>query len=438
MKSYRFERGGIELSRDPDYRPQVSITSFLPAVAVLPMVQHAGPPARILVYRGDEVREGQIVGRSDAPEGANVHAPIPGVVENVGAFVLPDGRPTQALVIRLRGSFEKLGRRSERFPWESLSATDLQRIVAEKGVVEMDGPGRSLAPLIAKARKSAAVLVVVNAVFDEPGEDADRSVLTERINAAAEGLGILVRAIGAKAGKGALIAVSVGEEAAAGKLAAACSSWGQKPDLVSVGTAFPQRRPRELIGALSRSEYYKGFMPAEPFIVSPSTLTAISDAVAYNSPVMERRVAVTGSAIKNPAVVRTRIGMRIGELLADRGGFSEEPRAIIVGSSFDGTSVANLDTPILKTTTAIRVLGSREMDGAKRSACIGCGNCRDVCPVGLDPERLFKLRRKGMDAEAEAEGALDCHGCGLCSAMCPAGIDLPSMIRRQILGREKR
>ncbi len=433
MRVRSFGKGGIRLPHNRGSAPRNSTIAFLPTLAVIPMIQHGGPPARLLVSQGDHVHEGMIVGRAEYPSCANVHSPMPGRVERVGSLVLPDGRSSEAILVRLKGSFEKLGKRRERFPWDGLSSPDLQRIVAERGVVEMDGQGRALAPLLAVARGDGNAVLIVNGVFDEAPEDADRSALAECIDDIAEGIAILVKIA---ASKKVIIAISRGDEDLAEGLKKSLGHFELDAPVVVTCTAFPQRRPRELLSALNRAvtlgaDGVDDPGRNDPIMLSPSTILAVLNAVKYNIPILERRVAVSGSAIKAPGVVRARIGMRIGDILADRGGFAEEPIAVVVGSVFDGYSVSNLDMPILKTTTAVRVLGKREVDGARVTACMGCGNCRSVCPVGLDPERLFKLRSRGLHSLAESERAGECHGCGCCAVVCPAGIRLPALIRME-------
>ncbi|HEY2346676.1 MAG TPA: 4Fe-4S dicluster domain-containing protein [Xanthomonadaceae bacterium] len=56
--------------------------------------------------------------------------------------------------------------------------------------------------------------------------------------------------------------------------------------------------------------------------------------------------------------------------------------------------------------------------------CIRCGDCANVCPAQLQPQRLLLRLRDGQLQAAEREGALDCIECGRCDLVCPSRIPL--------------
>jgi electron transport complex protein RnfC len=64
---------------------------------------------------------------------------------------------------------------------------------------------------------------------------------------------------------------------------------------------------------------------------------------------------------------------------------------------------------------------------------MNCGECRTVCPVGLDPERLFKLHMARRDQESCMDRAADCYGCGCCEAVCPSRLPLSSAIQKSAI-----
>jgi electron transport complex protein RnfC len=97
---------------------------------------------------------------------------------------------------------------------------------------------------------------------------------------------------------------------------------------------------------------------------------------------------------------------------------------------------------VIKTTHAVlAVLGAQASEGKTRN-CISCGECRVVCPVGLDPEALFKRIIRIQNGEKTGEpyasanyhdsyGYHDshgCHGCGCCELVCPSRLPLSQTI----------
>jgi heterodisulfide reductase subunit C len=67
------------------------------------------------------------------------------------------------------------------------------------------------------------------------------------------------------------------------------------------------------------------------------------------------------------------------------------------------------------------------------SACMNCGVCSAVCPVGIDllPRRLFRHVLLGLEDEllAETETIYSCLLCGLCEESCPAGVHITENVR---------
>jgi electron transport complex protein RnfC len=163
--------------------------------------------------------------------------------------------------------------------------------------------------------------------------------------------------------------------------------------------------------------------------LGPATLAAVYDAVKYKKPILDRYVAVGGSAVKTPQVVKVRIGARIGEVFAECGGFIDKPKRIAAGSPLLGRTVVDLDEPIIKTSYAVFALLEGQIGGTITRNCISCGECRIVCPVGLDPEELFKWAAvKQNQEEPMRRRAAECHGCGCCEVVCPSRLPLSTAI----------
>jgi len=309
---------------------------------------------------------------------------------------------------------------------------DIQRVIAEYGVVEIDGPGRPVSDVIASLRSAPQpITLVVRCVFDDPWLAADYVLCNERMEAIIEGAAITA---GACRAKRIIFAVSHGEKDLGEDMLAAAGKWGIPAHLVLSSSRYPQHNRRELELILREYGKREDVELGSLFILSPTTLSAVFDAVKMKKPILERYVAVGGTAVRQPQVMKVRVGTRIGELFAGCGGFSGMPKGIAVGSPLLGKQAVDLDEPVIKTTSAVFAL-LKEFRKESEGNCINCGECRKVCPVGLDPEEIYKritvepqIAVPKPPQAKELERAAECHGCACCEVVCPSKLPLSTTI----------
>jgi electron transport complex protein RnfC len=367
-----------------------------------------------------------LIGRGQGTGSANVHATVPGKVVSAASWKTANGQTDEALVIRMEGSFEKLGKREDVFPWMGLSPYELQHLVSEYGVVEMEGSGRPLSDIVSGLRSSSESLsLVVRCVFDDPWLAADYVLCRERLNAVVEGSVIAAAMVSARR----IVFAFSREEKDLGELfLAEAGNYGIPASLVLTGSRYPQRNRRELELALRNYEKKEPVALNSLLMLGPATLAAVHDAVKFKKPILDRYVTVGGSAVKHPQVMKVRIGTRIGEVFAECGGFTEKPKRIATGSPLLGRKVVDLDEPIVKTSFAVFAILKNQSGISVPQNCIGCGDCRMVCPVGLDPEELFKKIEGGNFQSPADDRSGECHGCGCCDVVCPSRLPLSGVI----------
>lgn len=426
-----FKYGGITI---PPKRLTIEypvMTAFLPTDALIPLRQHTGAPARRVVEVGESIREGQLVGKAAGAGSANIHSPIPGTV--TGIQRLPDlqGGQVEALAVALEGSFDRLGRKPETFPWKGLSKHQILRTIADKGVVEDDGTGTPLFERLHDPKGTrASCVLVVSCLESDPWNSSGQAILRERGEAVREGIAILQRALSPAR---TLIAV---DDPDSPFLARSARTEPGDEGLPAEAVLLEPRYPQDLPALLKEALAGKKPPSEEMIVLTVGTVASVYDAVALNRPQVERYITVTGDAVKTPGILRARIGTSIGELLEECGGFSSAPECIVLNGPFRGSAVADLDFPILKTTKSVVALTSAETRRQRTTACLRCGRCILACPMRLDPSRLFKCIVRRQIAEAVSEGLGACTECGSCAYLCPARLPLVqafSLARKGVL-----
>lgn len=422
MKSSRtFRRGGISVDSSQEWdQPGRVENAFLPNGAVILLKQHAGGQSRCVVRRGEYVREGMVIGRADGPLSANVHSSIPGVVRDIRVLPLPEGGHAEAVVVALEGSFDRLGRRVERYLWKSSGRNEILATLRDKGVVDTEAPGIPLFDLLGDRRDID--LLVINAVECEPYLRSESCLLRDHASEVMEGIEILRKMLSPKR-----TVLAASREAALPPVPVAEGF----PDVerVVLEPRYPQDMPAQLLEAI---DGVQGRKLAGATILKPSAAFAAYEAVTLAMPMVERYVSVGGGALKRPMVLKARLGTRIGDLIEECGGFSGPPARLVLRSALRGHSVHDLDTPITKTTSAVIALDAEEAGSRRRAPCIRCGRCRSVCPERLDPDMLFRLLERRMEGRAAALGIAACTVCGACSYVCPSRVPLAAAFSSEL------
>ena len=389
--------------------------AFLPmnAVVILKETKAAMEPKPV-VKVGQEVREGQLIAKSSGKGSSNVHSPIPGIVRRIETVRTPGGYDARAIIVSLEGSFGVSGKRPERYLWKSLNKADIVHIVQDKGIVHVSS-GQPLSESIAEQAVKPGFTMVVSALEMDPYRRTEEELLALRPEDVIDGC-----AIAARMAVPARIMIAIDEHmsvAVVERLGAVLAASGLEASVQSFKRRFPQEMPSQIAEAL-------GLDVATLFVLEPSTLVALHDAVVSNKPHIEQYVYVGGGAIKHPAILKARIGAPIGDLIEECGGFSGPPDTIVIGGPFRGRAAINLDSPVTRTTRAVLGLKPEETKSAPVRACVRCGDCIVACPERLDPYRLVKLLKAGKLDDAISAGLERCTSCGACAYSCRSRIAL--------------
>ena len=424
-----FPKGGI-------HPPENKLTSSgpirrlpVPKTVYVPIAQHIGIPAEIVVDRKDKVEIGQVIARSGGYVSSNIHAPVAGTVTKLDLIVDTSGYKKQCIVIRTDPKDESNLEEPE-YPLKEtidLEPPEILQRIADYGIVGLGGATFPAHVKLNVQQGKSLDCLLVNGVECEPYLTADHRLMLEKAEEILVGIRILMHALHVPR---AVIGIENNKRDAIEQFRKLTTG---KPGIqvAALQVKYPQGGEKQLIRAILGREVPKNGLPLDVGVVvhNVGTIFAIYQAVQHNRPLVERVVTVTGKKLASPSNFWVRIGTPISDLLEAAGGVPEDTRKIVSGGPMMGKALKSTDVPVTKGTSGVLVIPDDEASRGEPKACIRCGECVAVCPMGLEPHLLMNLTEKGMFGKAAAEDILTCIECGSCSYVCPSHRPLLDYIR---------
>lgn len=418
-------RGGVH----PEDRKQLSASQAienLPLAPLLhiPLQQHIGAPAEPLVQRGQVVRKGQLLARSQGAISAPVHAPTSGRVVGIGGYPAHHASGLSVRTVTLQpDGYDEWDDDCEGEPDPfTLSPDAIAERVAAAGIVGMGGATFPSSVKLNLRKRYALHTLVINGAECEPYLTCDDRLMRERPDDVRDGVLLMARALGVSR---ILIAIENNKPQAQQAMRDSAASC---PEISVVGlpTRYPMGSEKHLVQTLVGKETPARGLTADIGVVvhNVATAAAVNDALRHGRPLISRVVTVTGGAIAQPRNLHVPIGTPLQHLVDHCGGFSEEPARLISGGPMMGQPLPSLRVPVVKGSNGVLALSAREARAGTEMPCIRCASCVGACPCGLVPLSMAAHIRAGsLDASVEL-GLLDCIACGSCAYVCPSHIPL--------------
>jgi Na+-translocating ferredoxin:NAD+ oxidoreductase subunit C len=136
-----FSIGGVHPDDNKISASAPIIPLALPKMAIIPIAQHIGVPAKIVVQRGDNVKVGQILAVHEGFVSSNIHSSVSGRIGVIEEVMDSSGFKHTAISIRVKGDDwdEAIDRTEDLVEEIKLTPNEIVSRIMEAGVVGMGG-----------------------------------------------------------------------------------------------------------------------------------------------------------------------------------------------------------------------------------------------------------------------------------------------------------
>ena len=424
MKLQTFKIGGVHPEENKLTHDIATRKAELPKVAVFPLSQHIGAPAKPVVNRGDKVKVGTLIAEAGGFVSAPIYSSVSGTVAKIDTVIDATGYRKPAIVINVEGDeWEESIDRSESL--ETLSAhpeltpEEIVERIKVAGVTGMGGAGFPTFIKLCPPPGAKAECVIINGVECEPYITADYRLMIEHADEILVGLELLMKA--AKVEKG-YIGIEENKPEAI-RLLTEKTANDSRIEVVPLAQKYPQGGEKQLVDAVIKRQ-----VPAPPaipvnvgaIVQNVGTAYAVYQAVMKRKPLFERYTTVTGKQVKNPGNFLVRMGTPFQQMIDFCGGLPEGDNKVLAGGPMMGKAVLSLEVPVCKGTNSITVLTDQDAHRKTVQPCIRCAKCVEACPMGLEPYLLATLSSLQNYDRLEAEDVVSCIACGSCQFTCPS------------------
>jgi electron transport complex protein RnfC len=364
------------------------------------------------------VLTGQVIAKTPGKYPTYAHASISGVISAIEKRPIPHPSGIDGMCIVIDSDGRDKWIEIEKCDQDFLRCAPskvIQRI-REAGIVGMGGAGFPTHAKISNAQ--GAQTLIVNATECEPDIMCDDALMQHYPREIIRGVEVLMHGCGAKK---AIIAIEDDKQEAFNSLL--MYNFNEHIEIVQIPTKYTSGAEKILIKTLLDIEIPSGEFASDHGVLCQNvgTVKAIYDAVIDNKPLISRIVTVTGSAVKEPRNYEARLGTSFASVVAQSKP-NNNSHQIRMGGMMMGIDVPSVQYSICKITNCIFVNNATLKSSTQ--PCIRCGQCNEVCPVGLLPQQLFWYAKSENMDRAMDYNLGDCIECRCCDIVCPSHIPL--------------
>ncbi len=417
-------RGGVHPEEHKELSREARLRLFDPqGEMVFPLQQHIGKPAKPIVKKGDEVLVGQKIAEADGFVSAHIYSSCSGKVKAIEKRRVLTGGMLECIVIDNDRQFTPAADYSVREDTANLSTSEIIQRVQDAGIVGLGGAGFPTHVKLKPKDPDAIEYVIANGAECEPYLTCNDQLMRTHAPAIVEGLELVLRLFPNAEG---VICIEDNKPEAIHAMEIAASGK-QRISVRTMITKYPQGGERSLIQAVAGVDFPISKLPADVgcIVQNVGTLYAIQRAVLYHEPLYCQCFTLTGEAVNEPSNFFVRVGTSYAELLEACGGVKPGTEAVkaLAGGPMMGIAMGSLDVPVQKQNNGLTLLAEDPVVNAEKlmTACLHCGRCTTVCPVGLMPQLMADAAiANDLERYEKKLYGLECIQCGSCTVACPA------------------
>ncbi len=422
-------RGGVHPDGHKALSRELPLREFLPTgEMVFPLQQHIGKPAKPIVKKGDPVLAGQCIAEADGLFSANIICSCSGTVKAIEKRRTLTGAMLESVVVDNDGKFTPIEGMDVREDVAGLSGNEILRRIQAAGIIGLGGAGFPTHIKLSPRDPKSIRHIIANGAECEPYLTCNDQLMRTQADAIAEGLELMLKLF---PNASCTVAIEKNKPEAIEAMRKAVVGKARMKVKV-LETKYPQGGERSLISVVAGINYPAAkldqpILPADVgcIVQNVGTVYAIQRAVVYKEPLFSHVFTLSGDAVKQPGNFIVRDGGSFAELLEFAGGLKEgvELKKALAGGPMMGISMPSLDVPIQKMNNGLTLLADDPNERAEEqmTACLRCGRCTTVCPIGLMPQLLADAISAGdLERYEKKLFGLECIQCGSCTYICPA------------------
>ncbi len=399
----------------------------IPESVVVPLQDTPDTSCDILVQSGESVRLGQKIGlMGKPPVSIWVHASISGKIDQIGPMPHPLGFQAYSVSILSDGTE---GQQDDLTPLNSREFADNKESLFES-FREMGVP---LNYGFLSSRGLSVSNLLINATEFEPYITSRHQMIKEHCQNLVDGLSVLMRTCSASR---AFICI---EKKQSSLIKLLRQSTKEIPEVIikGVGRPYPETANGLLAQKLLSRKFIFGSIAdhKDTMAVDISSLLAIYNAWFLGTPITEQLITIAGSGIRDPQNAWVKTGTPLVNIINHSGGSPSRLGRVAMGGPLMGIPQHSLEVPLIKRAkglfAAVAFLFDEHRSSRfyKRTPCIRCAKCVDICPASIIPNIITDFINNKYLNDAEQWGIFHCFECGLCEYTCPSRIPLLEIMR---------